>query len=446
MPLRRLRRLHSDEEGFALIEILVSALIVALVSAAVAQTLIATGRASSEQRHRSQAYAVAQEDQARLRAMQIATLQQGLAPRTVTVGGTPFTVTSTATYVSDKTGTTRCSGEGHADYVQIGSSVTWPTMRAGAAPVKIESIDSAVSGSVEANSGGLALTVANGAGQGLTGVGLSASGAATFSGATNSEGCALFGGQPAGEYTITPTLPGTVSWVEMNGNEPQPFKVTVTGGLTTSETVHYDHPGSLKVSFETRQRAGGLVAALGEAVQVAPPEGSARVFYATSNTPASSITTGALYPFSSGYTLSGGSCTPTVSGLAPETTATTYKVVSSSTEPAAVAVRLPPLYLTVKTGTTAVSGATVIIKNVYCKNSAEETIKRKYKTTSSGYLGEYTTGTTIPTVETPGLPTGEYEVCASKENKKLTSKVVVRNVEGTTLSMDLAGGTTGECS
>src|SRR4051794_22427561 len=57
------------EAGFALIEVLVSAAVVVVVSAGTFGLLQAMTRASGDQRHSSQAFALSQEDQARLRSM-----------------------------------------------------------------------------------------------------------------------------------------------------------------------------------------------------------------------------------------------------------------------------------------------------------------------------------------------------------------------------------------
>ncbi len=78
------------EGGFALIEVVVSALIAVMVTGAVISLLNSTGRASAEERHRSQAFSVAQEDQARLRATRITDLNVAMKPRTVTLNGTPY--------------------------------------------------------------------------------------------------------------------------------------------------------------------------------------------------------------------------------------------------------------------------------------------------------------------------------------------------------------------
>jgi len=64
------------EDGFILIEVLVSALILAIVAAAVLAVLSSTTHSAASERVRSQAAALAQEDQARMRTMRIGTLNR----------------------------------------------------------------------------------------------------------------------------------------------------------------------------------------------------------------------------------------------------------------------------------------------------------------------------------------------------------------------------------
>jgi type II secretory pathway pseudopilin PulG len=444
------RKVFPAEAGYALIEVVVSALIITLVTGGVIQLLTSTGHASADQRHRSQAYAVAQEDQARLRSMQIQSLQIEMAPRTVTLNSTPYTVTSTASFVSDKTGTTKCGSEGRADYVRVGSAVTWPTMREGSSPVTIESIVSPVTGSVDATAGGLAISVHNATGQPISGVGITGSGTGSFSGSTNFEGCALFGGQPAGEYTVTPRLGS--EYVEPSGEKPAPIVVSIVGGTTIPVTREYDRAGTINLSFSTRNSLGAIVAAKSDSI-VAAATGmkTARTFGVAGGTPQTAIAATPLYPFTYPYNLYAGSCTVT-----PPESAATANVNAPAGSSTAATVRLPALYLTVNNskGTAAeaigIGGAKVTLRDLKCL-SAGKPIVRTYTTTATaspriGALAEIAS----PTVEAPGVPTGEYELCASANVggslRRLTKTVLLKSVNGVAVTMDLGSGyEVGEC-
>ncbi len=462
MDLRLSRRLRQNEGGFALIEVIVSALIVVATTAGVVHTLTATGHASAEERHRSQAYAIAQEDQARMRSMRISDLQQGSTARTVTLNGSPYTVTSTATYVSNNTGTTTCGSEGSADYVRIGTQVTWPSRRENIAPVLLESIDSPVSGSIDPTSGGFAISIRNGEHKGLSGFGLKGAGPAPFTGSTNSEGCAVFGGLPAGTYTITPS-PGSSGWVDPNGKAPAAFTQSIVGGTTVPIEKEYDIAGGFSwIKFEARNATGSIWPEKEDSAVISQTGmTTSRLLGTPGGTPVSEFKTGKVYfPFSSPYNITAGSCTVTE----PESGEGT-PVVEPGKEVTAT-VQLPVLYFTVKnsTGTTAekegVGGARVTLTDNLCKYEGAK-IKRVFTTTTKvtpraprvGALAE----TSAPEIESPGVPAGEYELCVSKGSRHVTKKKVLvisptgkLTVEGTVQTtlpyvLDLGTGESGEC-
>ncbi len=83
------------EDGFALIEVLVSALVIALVAAGVMALLQATARSAADQRSHAVAYAVAQEDQARLRSLRLSYLNRLNEKREISIDGSEFTIEST---------------------------------------------------------------------------------------------------------------------------------------------------------------------------------------------------------------------------------------------------------------------------------------------------------------------------------------------------------------
>ena len=153
MSPSRGRTTPPEEAGFALIEILISGVVAVIATGAVFTLMQATARTAGDQRKRTQAYAVAQEDQARLRAMRLPSLNRLNETRTVTVDGTEFTVVSTGTFANDVTGLLTCgNGTSSADYVKIASKVTWANMGA-TPPTEIRSIVAPPSGSLKPNSG-----------------------------------------------------------------------------------------------------------------------------------------------------------------------------------------------------------------------------------------------------------------------------------------------------
>jgi Tfp pilus assembly protein PilV len=437
-----------SEEGFVLIEILVSAIVITIVAAAVFSLLNATGRSAAEERHRSEAYAVAQEDQARLRSMRISELNRLNQNRTVTLNATPFTVNSTGVFVNDTTASSSCtSGASSADYVKVASTVTWPSIGK-RPPVAIQSIVSPANGSLDPSHGTLTVSTKNAAGLAIPGIGLTGTGAGTFSGTTDSSGCAMFPDQPSGNYTLTPS--GIAAGlVDKDGKTPGPLTVGVIAGGTNSVSLLYDLPGSIeKVSFETKNAKGEVIAAFADSIVVFNTGMTLAKTYGTpgGTTRLASFVPTSLFPFTAPDSVYAGSCgtnNPNPKGEAnpPGAAAMASVVVPPNGVAPKVSLVLPALYLTVKSGASVVSGARVTITDPAC-TSGGNPVKREYTTTAAGALAN----TAAPAVEEPGMPWGTYEICASAtiagvKRRLKASNVAVQSLlaAGTSLTLDLSG-------
>ena len=152
-----------------------------------------------------------------LRISQLMTLNQ---TRTVVQDGSTYTVVSKGQYVNDQSGTASCEdGTSSADYIKVSSTVSWHGSRS-APPTVIESLVAPPNGTFSADRGTLAIAVRDGAGNPVSGLSLSGSGAGTFSGTTGTNGCAVFTNLPEGDYTLTP---GTaMGVVDKDGATPMP--------------------------------------------------------------------------------------------------------------------------------------------------------------------------------------------------------------------------------
>ncbi len=414
-----------------LIEVLVSAVVLVLVAGAVLALLGATARSSADQRHRSEAYALAQEDQARMRSMRISELVRlPKTPINVTFGGTKFEIYSTGVFVNDKTAIPSCSaGKSSADYLRISSEVRWGGM--GAKPVVIQSIVSPSNGSVDSSHGTVTLAVTGvnevpKAGVTYTGSGLS--------GVTDENGCVTFPDLAVGTYTLIPG--GTASnLVEENGKTPVAVEVKATAELTNVYPFKYDTPGSAKISFTTKKSAASPPAAsTATSVAFAQAGKALRTFSAPGGNPATSITGSSLYPFPSAYAAYAGTCAgnnPNPEGIVnPPGAAAMASVLVTSSTTQEVSIQLPALYLTVFKGTptkpeTAVNAAHVVIEDKNCGT------KRTFATESLGGLTD------------PGLPWGGYKVCADNGIRKHTASSTVNLdnlVSGTPLKLYLGSG------
>lgn len=295
--LHRLRR-HAEtartdsEAGITLVEVIVSSLIVALVAAAVSQSLIGDANTSSDQRFRSQAAEVAQEDQARLDGMSSAQLDGLNQTRTVTVDGTAYSVTSTAQYLNTS-GSSSCgsSGQGAAAYYKIESSVTWATNRR--PPVAIESLLTPAAG------GTMIAQVDNQTGAGLSGATVTATGPDYASGTTGSGGCTVFPNLTSGSFNVSVTDSG---YVDPNGNSSPPSltsTVTATGDSTTSTSpVYMGEAGTINATFSTPSMSGGQEADALSWIGAGSSISMSSYQDTTSSSDTTSISTGAkLFPF-----------------------------------------------------------------------------------------------------------------------------------------------------
>jgi prepilin-type N-terminal cleavage/methylation domain-containing protein len=251
-PMRAARRADRDSQaGFTLIEVLVSATIIAFIAAAVATGLIANASVSADQRRHSEADQLAQQDQERLKGLsskQLFGLNQNW---NITVDGTTYNGTSQATFLSSA-GASTCSpaGLGAASYYNVVSTVTWGTNHR--TPIKEESI-------ITPPAGGALLTQVKDQNQNpVQGIGVSASGPDFESALTDAMGCTIFGGLPTGQYTVALSLPS--GWVDPEG-DPTP---TDTAQVTSTGTAAPDHgnpmhaalAGTLNANFTTVANTG----------------------------------------------------------------------------------------------------------------------------------------------------------------------------------------------
>jgi Tfp pilus assembly protein PilV len=398
------------EEGFALLEVVVSAIVILIVAGGVFTAMGAATRSTAEERHRSVAHGLAQGDIARMRSLRISDLANLNETNTTTQDGTVFTIVSRGQFVTDATGTASCQdGVASADYIQISSTVSWPSMGS-RPPVANTSIVSPPNGSISPDSGGLAISVEDSQNVGIPGIGLNGTGPDTFSGVTDEEGCAVWGNLPEGNYTLNFT--GIASGlVDRDGNPPGPQTVSVVGESTNTVVFQYDDPGSIAVNFTTSRYGAGPAPSSADSVVFFNTGMTAAQVFGTAGTPATSITADTVFPFSSDVAVYAGLCEGNNPNPADDDPPPVPEALGSVLLPpggsASAAVQLPALNLTVRTGSSSgspgspVVGATVRVSDLRCPDEPTLGFKRTLgPTNSSGRLDD------------PGLPYGVYRVCA----------------------------------
>jgi type II secretory pathway pseudopilin PulG len=427
--------------GFTIIEVLVTALIVILIASASAKALISTSHASGDQRLRAQADAVANQDLERLRGLsddQLNGLNQG--PRTVTVNGTAFNVTSTANYL-DTTGASTCTSSAAA-YYKISSTVTWSENYSNRTDTTVTQ-ESVLARPV---TGDMYVQATDQTGAPLTGVSVAAVGPDTQNDTTNASGCVLFAGLSPGSYALTLADPG---YVDPNGNASPPnVNATVTASTPVAPSgnpFRLGRAGSLAATFTTIESSLGYygeadaISWLGSGASYGMSGGYRT---ATSSAASGTLSTASLFPFNlsttatpsytNNYSAWGGRCLQ----QEPPTGVDTFTVNPGATGQAA-SVMEPGLLISgvnYKNGstTTAVKPAHVKLtfastQGTACTDSWYPTLVAGTALPASGWLANpgqpfastATTGTTASASSNSSSPqAGQITVCADYNGYK----------------------------
>lgn len=402
------------EAGFTLIEVMTAAIMVVLVSTGVFGAIQSMTKASAQERTRATAHALAQADQSRMRNFKIADFSSYSESRNVVDGGTTFSVNSSASFVSDATGTASCAeGSASADYIRITSNVTWPT-RGSRPPVVLQSTIAPPNGSISPDSGALAVRVEDATGAGIPGIGISGTGAGAFNDTTNENGCVIFGNLPSGNYNLIAAVSGLV---DRDGNAPSAQTTSVIPFATNVVVLQYDQPGSIDLNFTTFVN-GGLQASSADSVVVFNTGMTAEKAYGTVGSPQASMTISPLFPFSSPNAVYAGTCpannpNPTAQEPPPASQASLLVPAGGTVSGT---IQLPALDVRVWTGNNGsnpglpLPAAQVKVMDRDCTNGSGQPITRNYTTNLLGRLAD------------PGVPRSHYDVCVSNglNNKTFT--------------------------
>jgi Tfp pilus assembly protein PilV len=423
MPERAPRRLPplGSDGGDTLIEVVISAALISLVVIAVLFGLDSTNRATASSRARSQADALAQQDEERLRSEPIKQVSEIERKETVKVGSTTYTIATTSKYIADATSTASCtSSVAKADYLKTISTVTWPSMGPSGGVIETGVIsppaDSALIVQVEES------------GTPLAGATVVAKGPAPSTSAheleTSTNGCAILALSP-GEYSINVSKTG---YVDPNGyantfsDESVTKTVYLPAETTSKEGYNLGLAGKLKVTFT--DPAEPKVAAEGDsfiAYTTGMSEPRPLPVPSIVGTYSPTIEAPSIFPFTTEYTVYAGTCAadlPTKNGqsLNPQ-------IPVGPGKTGEVNVPLAPINIKVLEAKGApekiVSGATVLLEDTGCKTV------RKLTTTLAGALNR------------PAMPFGTYSLCVTAtvagKPREYTESISNNNLSGTSL-------------
>jgi type II secretory pathway pseudopilin PulG len=366
----RARQLN-EEDGFALLEVIVAAALLAVMIVAVFTTFDVANHVSGQQKARAVAASLAQREQEYLRSLPAYALAQiedtPPAPKPETVDKVQFTIARSVVRLPRNSETVSCQATAATDYMKVVSRVSAPAS-VGIKPVTLTSVVTPPAGSFDAKHGNLAVTVLNAAGgrQPNVNVTLSAPGVSTTR-VTDAQGCAFFGQQVSGDYTVGLSAVGLVdpNWLSA------PTKaVKISPEATSTESIQYDVARTRSFVFQTQRidaTSGAIknemVAAKARKIMVAPPGSASTPKAFGGTTPQPKIDATGLFPFTSSYAVYAGDCTGArpadAVALAPRPAVPASALATATGD---VAVLMPAVNLTVNDNANQpVSGASIYL-------------------------------------------------------------------------------------
>lgn len=239
-----------NQDGFALIEVIVSAAVLALIALAVLSGIDGATASTARERARAVAASLAEQDQERLRGYRFEELSKLKEEGTKTIGDVAYTVKSEAIWVADDgavvSETCGAAGAKQSEYLRIVSTVTSTLVGTRIPEVKIESLVSPpVSGSLVVKlEAGAPTRVPSG----ITVSAIAKTTGRTYTAVSNSLGCAVFRTIETGDYTIRLNTPG---WVDKKPQQLSEKAATVNSALMSVVTMPYDRAINMRVNVKT---------------------------------------------------------------------------------------------------------------------------------------------------------------------------------------------------
>lgn len=334
----RLGALRS-EDGFVLIEVIISALLVGLIVVGTYSGLVSANRATAHERANAQATVIAQQDEDRLRGLSVKELTNLSGGVTYTVAengmcveevsgvwkyynsttttsceavtgfkgsaytGTVFTVTSSARYVTAAKESFACetSTGAAANYLQTTTSVTWPSVGTHS-PVSESSLVAVPS------TGTLMVKVKNSKGEPVSGAKVavfdpSTETTATAEQTTPTAGCVIFGDLTEGSVKAAASK---ASWVEKTGKAAAEKTTSVKTGSLAEVELTIEDSGGIEAKFVN---SSGQPVESSTFVAFQTEMGSpAFAVGGEANKSATSYKLEGLYPFANAYKVYAGDC------------------------------------------------------------------------------------------------------------------------------------------
>jgi Tfp pilus assembly protein PilV len=421
------------EAGDTLIEVLISALLVGLIVIGTFSGLNSSNRSTSIDRARSQADALAEQNEEQLHSLPVAglkKLEEKVETKTVKQNGTEYVVTSEANLVLDNTATTSCTSTAlSAEYIRTTSTVYSKTAFGATKPVVETGI---VSPPPDTS---LVVQVTNQLAEAVPGMEVQVAGPQSATTVTNTNGCAVLALKP-GEYEINVHLTSYVdpNWFTESKNDTStyPLHIYLPAETTTKKEYRFAKAAGIRaLSFEelnpetNTDKPAKAVDAMLESTEMAPTTRLLEPESSTLKYVSSLTTTKRIYPFTSKYTVFAGTC---LANRPPEEKErTSIEPFPEGGEQTAKVV-LPALVVDVWTGTATAKGELVKTAPEVFLSDTDENCEHTYRqpetvapTSEKGGVLKY-----------PGQPWGTYTVCVNVAYKNTkTGKSENKHVEAT---------------
>ena len=359
--MNTMMRTPRSEAGFALIEVVVSAMVLAVVALAVLSGIDAANGASAREKARAVAANLAEQDQERLRAMPVAMLKSPPPSAPITVDGVTYTIQSETRWITDDLGGEPGCGSAtnQVEYMQIRTTVS--SKYVNGKRLKPVTVDSLVAPTQEwaEDHGTLAVKVVDRTNvKGVPGIAVTAvsSGFTPPSAVTDATGCAVFKSVPTGSYTLRLN---TAGFMNRDGEQLSEENQTVVAKTISVATMVYDRATSARSTVYTHVPDENWSAATqrpSKARNVSFVNGASvglfRTFAPTSP-PQQVVDATALFPFAENdYSFFTGSCKyaspdtykpANTNYFAQTNPLATLKADPAQVQPQAVTLRQPPL-------------------------------------------------------------------------------------------------------
>ncbi len=408
MRARFARRLR-EESGFTLIEVVVSAALLAVVTAGVYAGIDGPTKVSGLAKARAAAANLAQVDQETMRGMRFTDLQNYSQTYSRQVDGVNYTVTSRTDWVDDSDAVNACVvPNNQGDYLKLTSTVSWNGGGAGN-PTVVRSLMAPPVSSSSSGTGNIVVTLTDQAGAPVAGIPVTINGRTNATKSTDSQGCAVFTSVLSGNYTAQLSSNGYVDNLNVSN-------VSMQAAVSAGQTVQLQHSyaKAAKVQVNFVDSGGATVnwtrASVGGGALVSP-------MVLNSGTPVSSLNTGfTLYPTTSGsYAAWAGGCSDPGAGYSTSAPVTPGGSTSAS-------VILPILKLQVPSASLP-SAPRIVVKPA--DPACTDTYTVPAPTTSGGQY-----------VWSIRLPRAKYSVCADLMSNRTQNPFTISNLA--------AGGTTAQ--